>query len=78
MVEVRNNAVSRQLGTRGFNATQIITVPDWLLLDKDNFKGEVKRDPDPRGDRADRQRTVDHRALLALIDSRGPACAEAA
>src|SRR6202051_779893 len=45
VIEVRNNAVSRQLGTRGLNATQIVTVPDWLLLDKDNFKGEVKRIP---------------------------------
>ena len=45
VVEVRNNAVSRQLGTRGLAATQITAVPDWLLLDKDNFKGEVKRIP---------------------------------
>jgi small subunit ribosomal protein S4 len=27
------------------NATQIVTVPEWLLIDKDNFKGEVKRIP---------------------------------
>jgi len=45
VIEVRNNAVSRQLGTRGLNATQITTVPDWLLIDKDNFKGEIKRIP---------------------------------
>jgi small subunit ribosomal protein S4 len=45
VVEVRNNAVSRQLGTRGLAATQITAVPDWLVLDKDNFKGEVKRIP---------------------------------
>jgi small subunit ribosomal protein S4 len=45
VIEVRNNAVSRQLGTRGLAATQITAVPDWLLLDKDNFKGEVKRIP---------------------------------
>jgi small subunit ribosomal protein S4 len=45
VVEVRSNARSRQLATRGLNATQIVTVPDWLLLDKDNFKGEVKRIP---------------------------------
>ena len=45
VVEVRGNAASRQLATRGLNATQIITVPDWLLIDKDNFKGEVKRVP---------------------------------
>jgi small subunit ribosomal protein S4 len=45
VVEVRGNAVSRQLATRGLAAMQIATVPEWLLLDKDNFKGEVKRIP---------------------------------
>jgi small subunit ribosomal protein S4 len=45
VVEVRGNAVSRQLATRGLAATQIATVPEWLLMDKDNFKGEVKRIP---------------------------------
>jgi small subunit ribosomal protein S4 len=45
VVEVRGNAVSRQLATRGLAAMQIITVPEWLLIDKDNFKGEVKRIP---------------------------------
>ena len=44
-VEVRGNAVSRQLATRGLAAMQIVTVPEWLLIDKDNFKGEVKRIP---------------------------------
>src|SRR5476649_1780051 len=45
VVEVRGNAVSRQLATRGLAAMQIATVPEWLLMDKDNFKGEVKRIP---------------------------------
>jgi small subunit ribosomal protein S4 len=45
VVEVRGNAVSRQLATRGLAAMQIVTVPEWLLIDKDNFKGEVKRIP---------------------------------
>lgn len=45
VVEVRGNAVSRQLATRGLAAMQIVTVPEWLLMDKDNFKGEVKRVP---------------------------------
>jgi small subunit ribosomal protein S4 len=44
-IEVRGNAVSRQLATRGLAATQIAPVPEWLLIDKDNFKGEVKRIP---------------------------------
>ncbi len=45
VIEVRNNAVSRQMATRGMAATQVATVPDWMTLDKDNFKGEVKRIP---------------------------------
>ena len=45
VVEVRGNAVSRQLATRGLAAMSIATVPEWLLIDKDNFKGEVKRVP---------------------------------
>ena len=45
VVEVRGNAVSRQLATRGLASMQIATVPEWLLIDKDNFKGEVKRIP---------------------------------
>jgi small subunit ribosomal protein S4 len=45
VVTVREHAVSRQLATRGFEATQIAPVPDWLQIDKDAFKGEVKRVP---------------------------------
>ena len=45
VVTVRENARSRQLGTRGLAATQIAPIPEWLLQDKDNFKGEVKRIP---------------------------------
>jgi small subunit ribosomal protein S4 len=45
VVIVRDNARSRQLGTRGLAATQIAPVPEWLVQDKDNFKGEVKRIP---------------------------------
>jgi small subunit ribosomal protein S4 len=45
VVTVKNSSVSRQMATRGFEATQISPVPDWLLVDKDNFKGEVKRVP---------------------------------
>jgi small subunit ribosomal protein S4 len=44
-IEARGNAVSRQLATRGLAAMSIATVPEWLLMDKDNFKGEVKRIP---------------------------------
>ena len=45
VVIVRDNARSRQLGTRGLAATQIAAIPDWLIQDKDNFMGEVKRIP---------------------------------
>ncbi len=45
VIEVRGNAVSRQLATRGLAAMSIATVPEWLVIDKDNFKGEVKRVP---------------------------------
>ena len=38
VISVRDNARSRQLGTRGLAATQIVAVPDWLAIDKDNFK----------------------------------------
>ena len=45
VITVRENARSRQLGTRGLAATQIAAIPEWLVQDKDNFKGEVKRIP---------------------------------
>lgn len=45
LVTVRESAVSRQMAVKGLDATQISPVPDWLLLDKDAFKGEVKRIP---------------------------------
>lgn len=45
IVTVREAAVSRAIATKGLDATQISPVPDWLLLDKENFKGEVKRVP---------------------------------
>ncbi|MEM1058335.1 MAG: 30S ribosomal protein S4 [Verrucomicrobiota bacterium] len=45
VIEVKDKAVSRQLATKGIEATQISPVPEWLLADKDNFKGEVKRVP---------------------------------
>jgi len=45
IIEAQPNAVSRQMATRGLAAMQISSVPDWMILDKDNFKGEVKRVP---------------------------------
>jgi len=45
IVTIREAAVSRALATKGLDATQIAPIPDWLLQDKENFKGEVKRIP---------------------------------
>jgi small subunit ribosomal protein S4 len=45
IVTVRDNAKARALATKGLEATQISPVPDWLTLDKEAFKGEVKRIP---------------------------------
>ncbi|NBQ64165.1 MAG: 30S ribosomal protein S4 [Verrucomicrobia bacterium] len=45
VVEVRDNPKSRQLGTRGLEATQIRPLVDWLSLNKDAFKGTLTRIP---------------------------------
>jgi small subunit ribosomal protein S4 len=44
-VEIRENPKSRSLAERGLELTQIITVPDWLLVDKDKLTGTVARIP---------------------------------
>lgn len=44
-VEVRDRIKSKTLGQRGVELTQIVTVPDWLLVDKDNLSGTVSRIP---------------------------------
>lgn len=45
VVEVKNNNVSRQLATKGLEMATSRAVPDWLLLDKEAFKGTVMRVP---------------------------------
>jgi len=45
VVEVRNAPKSRKLATFNLEAMQIVPVPDWLLLDKQNFRGVVQRVP---------------------------------
>ncbi len=45
VIETRPSPVSKRLVTRGFEATQIAPVPDWVTVDKDQFKGEIKRVP---------------------------------
>ncbi len=45
VVEMRGDAVSRQLATRGLELSTSRPVPDWLLLNKDGLKGTVVRMP---------------------------------
>jgi small subunit ribosomal protein S4 len=44
-VEIKDNNVSRQLATRGLEISTSRSVPDWLSLTKDAFKGVVMRIP---------------------------------
>jgi small subunit ribosomal protein S4 len=44
-VEIRENPKSRSLAERGLELTQIVSVPDWLLVDKDKLSGTVARIP---------------------------------
>ncbi|HVU07999.1 MAG TPA: 30S ribosomal protein S4 [Verrucomicrobiae bacterium] len=45
VIEVKSNNVSRQLATKNLEISTSRSVPDWLLLDKENFKGTVMRVP---------------------------------
>ncbi|MGH7940314.1 MAG: 30S ribosomal protein S4 [Limisphaerales bacterium] len=45
MVEIKNNNVSRQLATKNLELAGSRSVPDWLLMNKDEFKGTVMRIP---------------------------------
>ena len=45
VIEVKNNNVSRQLATKNLEMSTSRSVPDWLLLNKDEFKGTVMRIP---------------------------------
>jgi small subunit ribosomal protein S4 len=45
IVEVRDNARSRQLAARALEISTSRAVPEWLLLTKDAFKGQVMRMP---------------------------------
>jgi small subunit ribosomal protein S4 len=44
-IEVKDNNVARQLATRGLEISTSRTVPEWLSLNKDAFKGVVMRIP---------------------------------
>ncbi len=45
VVEVRNNAKSRQLATMALEANSLGEVSEWLTLEKEEFKGTVARIP---------------------------------
>jgi small subunit ribosomal protein S4 len=45
VVEVKNHNVSRQLATKNLEVATSRAVPDWLLLDKEAFKGTIMRIP---------------------------------
>ena len=44
-ITIREKDGSKRLVQRGIEATQIVTVPDWLLVDKENLTGSVVRIP---------------------------------
>jgi len=44
-VSVKENPKSRSLVTKNLEITQIAKVPDWLSVEKDNFKGTMQRIP---------------------------------
>src|SRR5580693_1452381 len=44
-IEVRETNVSRQLATKNLELATSKVVPDWLMLNKDAFKGSVQRIP---------------------------------
>lgn len=45
VVEVKNTNVSRQMATKGLEISTSRSVPDWLSLDKNAFKGSILRIP---------------------------------
>lgn len=44
-VAIKDAAGSKRLVQRNLEQTQIVTVPEWLLVDRDNLQGEVTRIP---------------------------------
>ena len=45
IIDVKNTNVSRQLATKNLESATSRSVPDWLLLNKEEFKGTVMRIP---------------------------------
>ncbi|MGV3773552.1 MAG: 30S ribosomal protein S4 [Verrucomicrobiales bacterium] len=45
VIEVKDTNVSKQMATRGMEISTSRTIPDWVKLDKDGFKGTILRLP---------------------------------
>jgi small subunit ribosomal protein S4 len=45
VVAVREKPKSKQLGARGAELTQIVPVPDWMTVNRDNLSGQIARVP---------------------------------
>jgi len=45
VVEIKDTSVSRQMATRGLESSTSRTIPDWVSLNKEAFKGNVLRTP---------------------------------
>jgi small subunit ribosomal protein S4 len=45
VIAVKDRPASRRLATRNLELTQIQPIPDWLVVDKDQFQGKVMRIP---------------------------------
>ena len=45
VIEVKNTSVSRQMATKGLESSTSRSIPDWVSLNKDAFKGQVLRVP---------------------------------
>ena len=45
VVTVKDRPTSRRLAIRNLELTQIQPIPDWLVVDKDQFQGKITRIP---------------------------------
>jgi small subunit ribosomal protein S4 len=45
VIEAKENAVTRQLVMRSLESAQITPVPDWILFQRDAFRGQIQRLP---------------------------------
>jgi len=45
VIEIKNTSVSRQMATKGLESSTSRSVPDWVSLNKDAFKGTILRVP---------------------------------